>query len=363
MMSNVAPDESSFGPPPFDLHDDTSGFDPLTSETTDASEAARRHAAVRRLEATDRRRLAARLDSAIQEHGFALRYAPRLTARTGAAEAARDSGGTNPDGVGGREWAVGRPNESPSPSARGTKDRFGPDRFGLRTSGATATHSLFCGADLIIGVRHRRRGVVPVESYLRSVKRAPLIASVIVEGLNEALAETAAWPAAWTLSVAVPSCLADLAALRQAVGTMSPDQARRVAFMLDEASLITSGLNALDELDALRSDGYGVILDRFGDRFGSLALLRSMPLTGVKLDRALLHSEPSQRQSSMVLIEACIAIGHDIGLTVIGSGVETETDYNLLCRLGIDAVQGNWAGAAVNATAIHHALSGAPYAA
>lgn len=363
MMSNVAPDEAAFAAPPLDLRDDISGFDPITSEASDASEAARRHAAIRRLEATDRRRLAARLDSAIQEHGFALRYAPRLTALTAAAEASLDVGRVNQDGLERSEWASGGPNEGRLRSARGGKDRFGHNRFDPRATGANAARSLFCGAELIIGVQHRRRGVVPVERYLRSVKRAPLIASVIVEGLTEALAEIAAWPAAWTLSVVVPPRLADLAALHQALSKVPPDQARRVAFMVDEATLISDGLDALDWLDALRSDGFGLILDRFGGRFGSLALLRSLPLTGVKLDRALLHSEPSQRQSNLVLTEASIAIGHDLGLMVIAGGVETETDYNLLQRLGIDAVQGNWAGAAVTASAIHHSPHGAPHAA
>jgi hypothetical protein len=227
------------------LRDDLRAFEPMTSEASDASEATRRHATLRRLEATDRRRLAARLDSAIQEHGFALRYAPRLTALTGAAEASLGVGRVNHYGFGRAEWASGGPNEGRSRSARGDKDRFCHNRFDPRATGASAAHSLFCGAELIIGVQHRHRGVVPVESYFRSVKRAPLIASVIVEGLTEALAETAAWPAARTLSVVVPPRLADLAALHQALSKVPPDQARRVAFMVDEAALIAGGLDAL----------------------------------------------------------------------------------------------------------------------
>jgi EAL domain-containing protein (putative c-di-GMP-specific phosphodiesterase class I) len=352
MMSNVAPNHATFSDP----HADRCAIDGLTLEAQeshqdshqqnhqeshqeshqeinadidkDLHETARREAALRRLEATDRRRLAARLDSAIQEHGFALRYAPRLSAQIKAAEPA-----TN-------RWSALPPRSAASPAP-----------------------SLFCGAELIIGVQHRRRGVVPVESYLRSVKRAPLIASVIVEGLTEALAETAAWPAAWTLSVAAPPRLADLSALRQALAGVTPDQASRVAFMIDEAALIADGLDALDTLDALRGDGFGLTLDRFGGRFGSLALLRSLPFTGVKLDRSLLQGEPNQRQANRVFTEACIAIGHDFGLTVIAGGVETETDYTRLGRMGIDAVQGSWAGAAVNAATINHLLRTAPHAA
>ena len=338
MMSNDAPDHTIFGNPHADrCAVDQCASDGLTLDVQDRHndtdkeihETARREAALRRLEASDRRRLAARLDSAIQEHGFALRYAPRLTAPRGAAE--------------------------PSPNRWGASPP--------RSTGTSPASSLFCGAELIIGVQHRRRGVVPVESYLRSVKRAPLIASVIVEGLTEALAETAAWPVAWTLSVAAPPRLADLSALRQALAGITPDQASRVAFMIDEATLIADGLDALDRLDALRSDGFGLMLDRFGGRFGSLALLRSLPLTGVKLDRSLLEGEASQRQANRVFTEACVAIGHDLGLMVIAGGVETEPDYTRLGRMGIDAVQGSWAGAAVNAATINHWLRTAPHAA
>ena len=332
----------------------------------DPSITARRLAALRRLEATDRRRLAARLDSTIQEHGFALRYAPRLAMVADDPDypPTFDEGypANSPShllngGPEGARKAVGR-----LQNTLGRTDRFGHPRFGapLKTQRPAADRvraggeirARMSGAELIIGVPHRRRGVVPVETYLRSVKRAPVIASVLAEGLSAALNETARWPADWSLSVVVPPRLADLMALRTAFAGLVHDQTRRVALALDEAALINGGLDALDALDALRSDGFGLILDRFGERFGSLALIRSLPLTGVKLDRTLLHGEPGQRQSSMVLAEACVAIGHDLGLTVIAGGVESESDFSLVRRLGTDAVQGNWIGAALDATAM-----------
>ncbi len=401
MMNDVTPDRAARADaalkaqdPRLLIHDadahDAAAVD--EGDPRDPGNTMRQLAALRRLEATDRRRLAVRLDNAIQEHGFALRYAPRLAMLADdpdyhtafdEADQARShhsalQGGALQGGAlqGGAERGGserGRGGAGRLHSTQGRTDRFGHPRFAAPSkmqrpgsdrfpAGAAEIRARMSGAELIIGVPHRRRGVVPVETYLRSVKRAPVIASVLAEGLAAALDETARWPAEWSLSVVVPPRLADLLALRKALAGLVHDQTRRVALALDEAMLINGGLDALDALDALRSDGFGLILDRFGERFGSLALMRSLPLTGVKLDRTLLHGEPGQRQSSMVLAEACVAIGHDLGLTIIAGGVESESDFSLVRRLGTDAVQGNWVGAALDAAAMSKSVRGAAQA-
>ena len=369
MMNDVTPDQTAMTGSALDAHNHRlPAPDADPADSGDPINITRRLAAMRRLEATDRRRLAVRLDNAIQEHGFALRYAPRRAMRAEDSDHRTEFDGADQAGLqhGGSE--AGRLHNSQDRTGRLGHPRFAsplsqrPVSNRLR-SGSVATRAWVSGAELIIGVPHRRRGVVPVETYLRSVKRAPVVASVLAEGLTAALDETARWPADWTLSLAVPPRLADLVALRATLAGMPHDQLQRVALALDEAGLINGGLEVLDTLDALRSDGFGLILDRFGERFGSLALMRSLPLTGIKLDRALLHGEPGQHRSSMVLVEACVAIGHDLGLTITAGGVESEADFSLVRRLGIDAGQGNWVGPALDIASISKSLRGAAHTA
>jgi len=263
----------------------------------------RKRAALRRIEAGERRRLASKLDHVLRDHGFALRYVPRLTL------------GTEPSG------------------------------------------DFLCGAELIIGIVHRRRGVVPLEMYLRELNRPNTVAAIIAEALAEAAAEKEAhWPPGWTIDLAITPRLGDLSALRAAISGIPATRPGRFTLAIDEAALIETGLDALSAIEELHADGFNIALAQFGGRYGSLSLLRELPISGLKLDRALLGEDGRPHSADLVLLEASIAIGRDRGLTVIADGVETERQAALVRGLQVNAAQGPWIGPAMTASSLARIL-------
>jgi EAL domain-containing protein (putative c-di-GMP-specific phosphodiesterase class I) len=75
----------------------------------------------------------------------------------------------------------------------------------------------------------------------------------------------------------------------------------------------------------------------------SLAYLKNLPATELKIDKAfVLDIGESQRDS--MLVRSTIDLGHSLGMKVTAEGVETETALSLLALMGCDAAQGYFIG-------------------
>jgi EAL domain-containing protein (putative c-di-GMP-specific phosphodiesterase class I) len=70
--------------------------------------------------------------------------------------------------------------------------------------------------------------------------------------------------------------------------------------------------------------------------------LANLPLDVIKIDRSLVAGlmRDTDHRASAVL-DATISLAHDLGLVVIGEGVEQPVQQQRLGVLGCDALQGN----------------------
>ena len=102
-------------------------------------------------------------------------------------------------------------------------------------------------------------------------------------------------------------------------------------------------LNNLEQTEqrmmAIRDLGIGLALDDFGTGFSSLSYLKHLPFDTLKIDRSFV-CDMVTTASSAAIVEATIAMGHALGLTVIAEGVETPEELELLRSFGCDAFQG-----------------------
>ena len=92
----------------------------------------------------------------------------------------------------------------------------------------------------------------------------------------------------------------------------------------------------LRELDAL---GVRVSLDDFGKGQTSLGYLSALPLRELKIDRGFVtdaHRDASHR----AIVRSVIELGHNLGFSVVGEGVETEESLAVLRHAGCDLAQG-----------------------
>jgi diguanylate cyclase (GGDEF)-like protein/PAS domain S-box-containing protein len=92
-------------------------------------------------------------------------------------------------------------------------------------------------------------------------------------------------------------------------------------------------------LDLLRDMGVTLALDDFGTGYSSLSYLRMFALDKLKLDRSFVE-DIGQDIDGQVICDATIGLAHNLGLTLVAEGVETEAQLEYLKARGCDLVQG-----------------------
>jgi EAL domain-containing protein (putative c-di-GMP-specific phosphodiesterase class I) len=114
--------------------------------------------------------------------------------------------------------------------------------------------------------------------------------------------------------------------------------AGQLCLEITETTLIEEA-EARDALEELAGLGVHIALDDFGTGYSSLAHLRQFPVDVLKIDRSfVVRIETNDRERQIVA--AVIEMGHVLGMTVVGEGIETAGQLQQLCDLGCDEGQG-----------------------
>ena len=93
------------------------------------------------------------------------------------------------------------------------------------------------------------------------------------------------------------------------------------------------------DLAALRAMGVQLAIDDLGTGYSSLARLTELPVDLIKIDVGFVAQMGSDAASRAV-VRGILAIGHSLGLCVVGEGIETVTQAEQLRRDGCDSAQG-----------------------
>jgi len=91
-------------------------------------------------------------------------------------------------------------------------------------------------------------------------------------------------------------------------------------------------------LDELHEMGVRLVIDDFGKGYSSLSYLRRLPVDEIKIDRSFIIGMADGEDDT--LVRCIIDLAHNLGLSVIAEGVETEAVLGQLQDLGCDAAQG-----------------------
>jgi diguanylate cyclase (GGDEF)-like protein len=109
---------------------------------------------------------------------------------------------------------------------------------------------------------------------------------------------------------------------------------------LTEGLLAENSPEMLRIFHGLRKLGIGLSIDDFGTGYSSLSYLERFPLTEIKIDRSFVSGLPHSA-AKRVIVEAVIKLGGELGVRVVGEGVEQDTERDLLAAMGCALAQGN----------------------
>jgi EAL domain-containing protein (putative c-di-GMP-specific phosphodiesterase class I) len=202
------------------------------------------------------------------------------------------------------------------------------------------------GAEAMIRWPHHRRGLISPKVFLPLAERGGLLAEISAWTLTAACREAMTWPVACVVSVQVATFrLAPEELLAQVAGALEQSglPSDRLELSFPEAVLSEPDDDTYLTLSALRDIGVGVALDDFGVGVASLAMLKRLPLTALKLDRALVRDIPASREDATIA-RVTIETAQALGLATVADGVETEAQRAFLSGVGCALGQGSLFG-------------------
>ena len=110
-------------------------------------------------------------------------------------------------------------------------------------------------------------------------------------------------------------------------------------FEVTEGSIIHDPQNAVAVPLGLKKLGVRVAMDDFGTGYSSLRYLRELPIDVLKIDKSFVQELPSN-SGDVEIVTAIIAMARGLKSEVVAEGVVSQTQFELLRKLGCDKVQG-----------------------
>ena len=108
---------------------------------------------------------------------------------------------------------------------------------------------------------------------------------------------------------------------------------------LTENMIMDNVTNCIEKLQVLRALGIRISIDDFGTGYSSLSYLQKFPVDQLKIDRSFIMQIESANNCSPI-VKAIVNLAHDLGLTVVAEGVETDIQLAYVQSLQCEQYQG-----------------------
>ena len=119
--------------------------------------------------------------------------------------------------------------------------------------------------------------------------------------------------------------------------SMLPPQA--LIIELTENMIMENAETNVVKLQRLKALGVQISIDDFGTGYSSLSYLQRFPLDQLKIDRSFIR-EIEEADTHTPIVKAVISLAHDLGLSVVAEGVETDMQLSHIRDLECEEFQG-----------------------
>ncbi len=201
------------------------------------------------------------------------------------------------------------------------------------------------GAEALVRWQHPTRGLLGPHYFLPLVEQTGLMRSLTMYVLRTALRQCREWRDAGlelcvSVNLAMPN-LVDPQLPGLVEGMLAEERAEPgwLCLELTEGSVMADPDRALEILGRLNRLGVRLSVDDFGTGYSSLAYLKRLPVHEVKVDRSFVMCM-EESPADAAIVRSTVSLAHQLGLEVVGEGVEDAEALASLADMGCDRYQG-----------------------
>lgn len=199
--------------------------------------------------------------------------------------------------------------------------------------------------EALIRWQHHDLGFVGPDEFIPLAEQSGDIQALTRWVLQEAMRQAADWrQQGLELRIAINLSAADLldGSLVNYIQGLLADcklSPRHLLLEVTESAVIENPEKAQHSLQQLRDAGMHLAIDDYGTGYSSLAQLRALPVTELKVDKSFVMKLDSS-VDDQTIVSSTIELAHRLGLKVVAEGVENKASWALLQAYGCDLLQG-----------------------
>ncbi len=193
--------------------------------------------------------------------------------------------------------------------------------------------------------QHPQHGLMFPDKFIPLAEQTGLIKPLTLWVLRASLEQCEEWHrAGLTLSMSINI---------SAINVQDPEFPDQVAKLLanytvpraqleleiTETAMMTEPVRAVECIRKLSALGLQIAIDDFGTGYSSMAYLKELLVAKIKIDKSFV-TDMVVNHNDAVIVRSTVELGHNLGLTVIAEGVETQAAWDALKKLGCDSAQG-----------------------
>ena len=209
-----------------------------------------------------------------------------------------------------------------------------------------AVTQMAVGMEALVRWEHPERGMIPPMAFLSVARRSGLMQelSEVVAPQGRGRRRSAGSGAGLDLNVAInlaPSELLSgklLPILYEAIEAAGIP-AHVITVEVTEDTFLADPERAREILLDVRRHGLKTSIDDYGTGFSSLAYLRDLPVTELKMDRSFVATVCTDDRSRLI-VASTIDMAHALDLRVVAEGVESAAVTAEVVAMGVDLLQG-----------------------
>lgn len=198
--------------------------------------------------------------------------------------------------------------------------------------------------EALVRWNHPVRGLLPPGDFIPIAESTGLIGPLTQWVVDAALAQLAEWSDAlpelsMAVNISARNLRDDLPGWVFNRLAAHHIESSRLVLEITETSIAADPIRATVLLEELSAAGVKVSLDDFGQGYTSLGSLGRLPVSELKIDRGFVFAMHDSHEDRAI-VASVIELGHQLGLTVVAEGVETDEVCDVLRALGCDTMQG-----------------------
>ncbi|MFW2437991.1 MAG: putative bifunctional diguanylate cyclase/phosphodiesterase [Arenicellales bacterium] len=199
--------------------------------------------------------------------------------------------------------------------------------------------------EVLLRWQHPERGLLYPDAFISLAEQTGHMSKTTTWVINNAFQQLSRWKTdGLDLGMSINVSVIDLfdlglPKLIKRNSTYFDVEPYRITLEITESVLMMYTQKSFDVLTTLQNIGVQISIDDFGTGYSSLQHLKELPVAELKIDKSFVMDMIND-EGDAIIVRSTIDLAHNLGLSVVAEGIESQDIFDILEILGCDYGQG-----------------------